>query len=121
MILLDTNILIDYTRDKVEAIEYMEDLKEPPYISALTVAELYAGVRDNELEDLRAAMELCNITPLNEEIAQQGGLFRRDYGPSHGTDLMDGMIAATAKEIGAELISLNLKHFPMLDQVRSPY
>jgi len=46
ILLLDTDVLIDFLRSRAEAISYLESLLEPPLISALTVAELYAGIRE---------------------------------------------------------------------------
>jgi len=60
------------------------------------------------------------IIPLDAEIAQKGGLYRRDYGPSHGVGLADALIAATAELQQARLVTLNAKHFPMLE-VLVPY
>jgi predicted nucleic acid-binding protein len=49
------------------------------------------------------------------------GLWRRDFGPSHGVGLADAVIAATAAEKGATLVTTNRKHFPMLTSVLVPY
>ena len=38
--LLDTDILIDYLRDYIDAVAYLEGLSEPLLVSAITVAEL---------------------------------------------------------------------------------
>ena len=53
--------------------------------------------------------------------AVRGGLFRRDYGKSHGVGLADALIAATAELAQATLVTLNAKHFPMLPTVLVPY
>lgn len=121
-LLIDTNILIDYLREKEEAKVFLEGLKETPLISAITVAEVYAGVREGE-ERRRTEVFLGSfeVVPLTQEIAQQGGLFRRDYAPKHGTDLADGIIAATTQEKKARLATLNNRHFPMLSKVLVPY
>ena len=121
-LLIDTNILIDYLRQKEEARGFLEGLKEPPLISAITVAEVYAGVREGE-ERRRTEVFLgtFEVVPLTQELAQQGGLFRRDYAAKHGTDLADGVIAATAREKKARLATLNDRHFPMLSKVLVPY
>jgi predicted nucleic acid-binding protein len=46
-LLLDTDVLIDYLRDQPDAVAYVESLTTPLLVSAITVAELYAGVRDD--------------------------------------------------------------------------
>jgi hypothetical protein len=45
-LLIDTDVLIDYLRGREEAISYLEGLTESLLISAMTVAELHAGVRE---------------------------------------------------------------------------
>ena len=45
-LLIDTNVLIDYLRDQADAVSYLESLAEQIFISAVTIAELYAGVRE---------------------------------------------------------------------------
>ncbi|HXC24442.1 MAG TPA: PIN domain-containing protein, partial [Gemmatimonadaceae bacterium] len=61
------------------------------------------------------------VSPVDPEIAEVGGLLRRDFGPSHGTGLVDALIAATARRSGARLVTLNDKHFPMLKHILIPY
>ncbi len=78
--MLDTCILIDYFRNKTPAIIYLESLEEVPFLSALTVAELYAGVREgSERLKLDLFVQSCSIQPITFEIAQLGGLYRRQY------------------------------------------
>jgi predicted nucleic acid-binding protein len=45
-LLIDTDVLIDYLRDRAEAVSYLEGLTESLLVSVITVAELYAGVRE---------------------------------------------------------------------------
>ena len=47
-ILLDTDVLIDYLRGLPAAVEFLESLEDPLMISTMTVAELYAGVREGD-------------------------------------------------------------------------
>lgn len=120
--LIDTNIIIDYLREKAEALTFLEGLNQKALTSSLTVAELYAGVRDGkERQRMEAFLGAFEVVSVTEAMAQQGGLYRRDYGPSHGTDLIDGIIAATTQEKKARLVTLNDRHFPMLSRVLVPY
>ena len=59
--------------------------------------------------------------PITEEIARDGGLHRRDFGPTHGTGLVDGIIAATCTRVDAALVTLNRRHYPMLNRILVPY
>jgi predicted nucleic acid-binding protein len=120
-LLLDTNVLIDYFRGRIEALAYLRSRSEPILISAVTVAEVFAGVREGEeRREVEQFLALLEIIPVDAAIAQQGGLYRRDYGPSHGVALADALIAATAEIHHARLVTLNAKHFPMLE-VEVPY
>lgn len=120
--LLDTDVLIDYLRGEPRAIIYLEDRAEPLLLSSITVAELFAGVRDGEERNaLNNFVRAFEVVAVNLEIAERGGLLRRDYKKSHNTGLADAIIAATAEHERASLVTLNGKHFPMLDGVVTPY
>jgi len=120
--LLDTNILIDYLRDIPQAVAYLESITGQMRISALTVAELHAGARnDSERQQLREFAGAFEVIPADAIICEMGGDFRFKYSPSHGIDLIDGIIAATAVVHELPLVTLNKKHFPMLANVITPY
>ena len=121
-LLIDTDVLIDYLRDYPAAASYVEAHQGRFLISVVTVAELYAGVREGEerarLEQFLRAFE---IIPLDLRLAVQGGLYRRDYSKSHNVGLADALIAATATQRQVPLVTLNRRHFPMLQDVIVPY
>jgi predicted nucleic acid-binding protein len=122
LLMVDTDVLIDYLRDQPEAVVFLENTEQPLATSVITVAELYAGVRDGEeRQRLDAFVEAFAVLILDREPAQRAGLWRRQYGPSHGTGLADALIAATAEAAGATLVTLNRRHFPMLASVLVPY
>lgn len=121
-LLIDTDVLIDYLRDYADAVAYLESITEPVFISAITVAELYAGVREGEERTaLDSFIKAFEIVLIDEAIAIQGGLYRRDYRKSHNVGLADAIIAASAESKNAVLVTLNKKHFPMLTNVIVPY
>lgn len=120
--LFDTDVLIDYLRSRPEAITYIEATTAPMLLSVITLAELYAGVRDgNERTALDTFVDAFVVLPINSNIAVTGGLYRRVYGKSHGVGLADALIAATVEHHNATLVTLNAKHFPMLADVVVPY
>jgi predicted nucleic acid-binding protein len=120
--LLDTDILIDYLRGHPEAVVYVEANISESFVSAINIAELYQGVRNGD-EQTRLGKMISALTslPLTSGIAERGGLYSRDYRPSHGCGLADCLIAATADLHGLSLVTLNAKHFPMLEDVETPY
>jgi predicted nucleic acid-binding protein len=121
-LLFDTDVLIEYLRGKAEAKKYIDTKQGVIYMSAITMAELYAGVReDEEYKKLERFIETFEVINLNKSIAKTGGLFRNKYKPSHGTGLADALIAATAQEISAQVVTFNIKHFPMFSDVIKPY
>lgn len=120
--LLDTDVLIDYLRGQVDAVEFLQSASEDLRISSVTVAELYVGVREGrEYKVLERFVETFEVVPVTRDLAKQAGLWRRDYGKSHGTGLMDALIAACADTTASRLVTLNEKHFPMLDNILVPY
>ena len=122
ILLLDTDVLIDYLRNRAEAVSYLENITQAPIVSAVTVAELFAGVREGEERKiLNELIKNSSVIPITEEIAISGGLYRRDYHKSHGIGLADAIIAATAEAENATLVTLNKKHFPMLRKLFVPY
>lgn len=121
-LLFDSDVLIDSLRGREDARAYLRGLAERPLMSAVTLAELYAGVREGaEREALGRFIAEFEVIPVDGEIAVRGGLFQRDYRKSHNTQLPDALIAATAESRGAVLVTLNKKHFPMVGNVVVPY
>ena len=119
---MDTDILVDYLREYPPAVEYLESRRDDLLTSAVVVAELHAGVREGkERAALNTLLSLFEVVSIDIELAERGGLLRRDFGPKHGTGLADALIAATAQQTGAELATLNVKHFPMVQNVTVPY
>lgn len=120
--LIDTCILIDFFRGNEKAAQFLEEFVRPPFLSALTVAELYAGVREGrERALLDRLMQHFPIIPLNDEAAVKGGLYRRQYGKSHGVGIVDALLAATAECKSLTLATCNVKYFPMLERICCPY
>ena len=60
--------------------------------------------------------------PVNEEIARLAGSMAAEYRKTHsGIDTIDYLIAATATVVGADLLTTNVRHFPMIRRLPSPY
>jgi predicted nucleic acid-binding protein len=121
-ILFDTDVLIDYLRGYQKAASLVTSCNPRIILSSIVVAELYAGVKGKkELSLLDNFISLFRIVPTSSEIARMGGLFKRDFAPSHGVGLADAIIAATAVAENAELMTLNVKHYPMIKGLKPAY
>jgi predicted nucleic acid-binding protein len=121
-ILLDTDIMVDFLRGYPEAVALVKTHVDAIVLSAIVVAELYAGVKgDRELMILDNFVAFCLVLPVTREIARTGGIHKRDYADSHGVGLADALIAATAQTEGIDLKTLNIKHYPMLRGLKPPY
>ena len=121
-ILLDTDVLVDFFRGHSKAVAFVNAHSDRIILSSIVVAELYAGVKgDAEQTALENFVSIFRVVPVKAEIAKTGGLYKRDYGKSHGVGLADAILAATAEAENAELKTLNNKHYPMLKGLRPPY
>jgi len=121
-ILLDTNIVIEFLRKIPIAVAWFHGLDERPAISAISLLELYAGARSQRDErDIVTVRQLLICLPINEAIGERAGALMRHYGKSHGMDIPDVLIAATAEHHGLRLATLNVKHFPMFPKLKRAY
>jgi predicted nucleic acid-binding protein len=120
--LLDTCVIIDYLRDRHEAVQFMRQQGIRPAVSAITAAELFAGVRNSaEEHQIEALCGRLLIHQVDLEIARLGGSYCRQYRHTHGVQIADALIAATARIHEARLVTRNARHFPMLDDLIVPY
>jgi predicted nucleic acid-binding protein len=121
-ILPDTDILIDFFRGYSKAVALVNAHVARIILSSIVVAELYAGVKgEREQTALDNFISLFPTVPPDVEIAKAAGLYKRDYGKSHGISLADAILAATAEAENAELKTLNTKHYPMFRNLRPAY
>jgi len=121
-ILLDTDVLVDFFRGHVKAVAFINDNSDRIILSAIVVAELFAGVKGSaEQGTLEAFVSLFHVAPLNAAIAKAGGLYKSKFGKSHGVGLADAILAATVEAEHADLKTLNTKHYPMLKGLTPVY
>lgn len=120
--LVDTDVLIDYLKGNLHAEKFVEQNIDQVAISAMTVAELYQGIRNRkEKEILDHFISELRVFSITTDVAIKAGLLRNEYGKSHSSRLADCIIAATSINHGMKLATLSLKCFPMLDAAIAPY
>lgn len=128
--LADSTLLVDYFRRRDEAREYIEKARRGEitlFISAVTEAELWVGIRtDSQLESYVALLEEIKKIHVNSKIAREAGSIWKQYSHYMGRDserspeedlrhLPDALIAATAKSRNLILLTANYKHFRQLE------
>ncbi len=125
MKLLDTTVAVDHLRGFEPAVELLRRLvNEDETVAASEVVrfELLAGVRDEEVEALDRFFSALSWIPVDEAVARTAGLLARKHRSAYGgIDDADYLIAATALVVDAELLTTNMRHFPMLADLRSAY
>jgi len=116
-VLVDSDILIEVSRGRnADVVSKWIDLSNADaavLYSPVSVAELWAGARPNEYDTLNNLFRALRCIPIDEEAGRQAGLYLRRYRRSHGIEIADALIAASAAANRAELWTRNRKHYPM--------
>jgi predicted nucleic acid-binding protein len=114
--LVDTDILINFLRGRKKAKEYLSSLLDESSIccSAITVAEITAGMRSGEEGRTKALLDHIEVLDVNRDVAEKAGFYKRST-KSHRLELDDCLVAATAFVHKAVLATGNGKHYPMKD------
>lgn len=120
-LLLDTSIIIDFTRrtDHQNSPLFKIAKKfDDFYISDITLAELYSGrqiwQQPNKMRLLEKILDRLQRLPTNEKICRLAGQFRAQTQIS----LMDSLIAATAINHQLSLTTLNEKDFSRITDLK---
>lgn len=125
MKLLDTSVAIDHLRGLSPAVDLLGGLveaDEPLLASEVVRFELLAGVREKEVEALERFFSALSWVPVGEEVARTAAALAQRHRRSHsGIDDADYLIAATAILLDADLLTTNVRHFPMLAGLEAAY
>ncbi len=125
MKLIDTTIAVDHLRGHASATQVLERLVDDGELllaSELSRFELLAGVRRHELEPTEQFMGALTWVPVDVRIATLAGSMAAEYRSARSDiDAIDYLIAATASVVGADLLTTNVHHFPMISGLRTPY
>jgi hypothetical protein len=118
-VLIDSDILIEVSRGRnIDVVSRWIELSSSDaavLYSPVSVAELWAGARPKEHDALRNLFQALTCAPIDEDVGRQAGAYLRRYRRTHGTEVADALIAASAVANNAELWTRNRKHYPMKD------
>lgn len=116
--LINTNILIDHLRGDAKATQLLQDVEDGVIRAAISVIneyELLSGLKISPAEE-KKINELLLILPsigITLPTVRTAARFRRAY----NTDIVDALIAATAANAKAILVTRNIKHFKNIKEL----
>lgn len=114
-LVFDTNILIESLRLKRNAINFIKKIESEDYklfISSIVIFELFSGKSTRDKEQVKSIgnlLKFFEIVDIDKNIARKAGELYRDYSPV--LQVPDYIVAATALELEAFVVTLNIKHF----------
>lgn len=118
--LLDSDVLIWLLRGRAETVELVERLQRETAValacSALSILEIWTGVRPGEERKTQALLEPLRAVPVDASIARRAALLlfsrKRQRDPR---EWIDAVIAATCLELRLTLVTYNLHDYPYRD------
>jgi predicted nucleic acid-binding protein len=72
-------------------------------------------MRPEEEEQTLLFLSQFRTAPIGQAIIDKAAALYRQWHASHGVDINDAILAATAIETGGQIFCLNTKHYPMPD------
>jgi len=118
---IDSDILIWHLRGDKNALRFLQDVASRPdlelWTGVMQRAEVVFHMRPEEEEDTLLLLSQFQTAPLDQDRIDLAAKLYRQWHPSHGVDVHDAILAATAMRTGGKIYSLNKKHYPMTDIV----
>jgi predicted nucleic acid-binding protein len=110
-LLFDSTALVDLYRGQAALRPYLDALITGDltgFISVITEAELWRGLRADEVERHEALLALFTALPLDSTAARQAGAWMQRY-ESRGLGWMDALIVATARRANLTVLTRDLR------------
>ena len=113
MILVDTCIFIDHSKDKL----HIEENEFNNFcINSIVQLEFLAGaLNKRELKKLNKTLAKCQLLEIDQDIMNLSVQLMNQYGLSHGMGVYDSIIASTCMVYDLPLWTHNKKDFKFLD------
>jgi len=119
-LIIDTDVLIWYSRGYQEAIDFIHSL-DKFNISVVTYIEIIQGVRNKkELNSFKKALGVLktHVIQVDEIISTKAMFFIEQYTLSHSMELADALIGATSIIKQIPLVTGNIKHYKHLPGIK---
>ncbi len=125
MKVVDADVLIDFLRGREAALALIRELgrrRERLLSSEITRFEILSGMHDDEETSTARLLRLIDFVPVTEIVSRLAAGLARAFRPAFsGIDDEDFVVAATAMLFQADLVTRNVRHFPMFEGLRPAY
>lgn len=124
-VVVDTSVLIDHLRGDARAASLLRrrvEAGDELWSVTPVRTEILAGMRPKEASATLALLDSLSWQEVTVAVADHAGASAGRYLRSHpGVDTIDYLIAATVELLSAELLTQNVKHFPMFRGLLAAY
>lgn len=114
--LLDSDVLIWILRNRESTVRMVEELAdhaaEPLACSALSVMEIWVGVKPGEEARTAECLDGLTVLPVDGELAREAAALLRKRKRLEPREWVDALIAATAIRHGLTLVTYNRRDYP---------
>lgn len=118
---VDADVLIWHLRRRPQAYEFLRGLQSRReyelWIGAMQRAEVLFFVKPEKEQSTLEFLALFKTAIVDERLIDSAAILYRQWNPTHGIDMNDAILAATAIETGGKIFTLNTKHYPMPDLI----
>lgn len=118
---IDADILIWHLRGNRSALEFLRGLRDDKanelWTGAMQRAEVVFFMRPSEEEATLLLLSQFKTAAIDQSIVDKAAELYRRWHPSHGLDVNDAILAATAFQTGGQIFCLNQKYYPMTDLI----
>lgn len=113
--LLDSDIIIDFLKGDILIADFIMKIGEQSnlFYSPLSKAEIYSGAFPDEYEKISLFFDRLQSIDITDDIGEKAGILLNKYRKSHNIGIVDSLIAATAIYYNLNLVTGNIKHYPM--------
>ncbi|MBT3296842.1 MAG: PIN domain-containing protein [Verrucomicrobia bacterium] len=116
---IDSDVLIWHLRGEKRARNFLRRLRDKGeceiWTGALQRAEVVFFMRKHEEEMTLEFLAQFQTASVDQALVDEAGVLFRKWNPSHGIDVNDAFLAASARRTGGRVFTLNKKHYPMPD------
>jgi predicted nucleic acid-binding protein len=119
MVLCDTNVFIHAFNGRVDTIDQLNKIGLSDIVlSSITVMELFQGMGNKtELAQMKKKIKFYDVIQIDEAISQKATEFIEMYKLSHGLQIPDAIIGATAVIHQIPLYTYNVRDFDFIPSI----